>query len=348
MSASPAAARKAPMRIAVYGAGAVGGHLAVRLAAAGAETSVVARGEHGIAIRERGLTLLLGEQTLHARLPCAEDPAALGVQDVVIVAVKGTGLPAIVDRLPALLGPDTLVVFAMNGIPWWFGDGRPVALPAETRARLDPGDALRRAVTAERIVGCAIYSGNVIERPGVVRNTTPIRNRMILGTPDGAPDARLAAFAAVAQRAGIDTIVTPRIREALWIKMQLIVAASPVATLTRCPLDRVVGDAGLRALVAAIFEESRQLGLALGFDIPDDADERIDFYRDKPIRPSMLQDLEAGKALEVDNGILAFRDLAHATGQAAPTIDAVGALIAALARGVTGAATFSAPLPTSP
>jgi 2-dehydropantoate 2-reductase len=338
----------APTRICVYGAGAVGGHLAVRFAAAGADVSVVARGEHGAAIRERGLTLLRAAETQHARVRCTDDPAALGPQDVVVVAVKGTGLAAIAGRLADLFAPHTLAVFAMNGIPWWFGDGLRVALPPATRARLDPGDALRRAVAPERIVGCAIYSGNALERPGVVRNTTPARNRMILGTPSGAGDARLEAFAALARLAGLDAVVTPRIREALWIKMQLIVAASPVSTLARAPLDRVVADPALRALVAAIFAETRRLGLALGFDIPDDADERIDFYRDKPIRPSMLQDLEAGKPLEVDNGILAFRDLAHAAGQDAPAIDVVAALVGGLARSLAGEAAPTLPIASVP
>jgi 2-dehydropantoate 2-reductase len=335
----------APLRIAVYGAGAVGGHLAVRLAAAGAEVSVVARGEHGAAIRAHGLTLLRGNEATTVRLRCEEDPAAFGPQDVVLVAVKGTGLPAIAARLPALFDGGTRVVFAMNGIPWWFGDGFRVALPAATRARLDPGDALRRAIAPERIVGCAVYSGNAVERPGVVRNTTPARNRLILGTPDGRADPRVDAFAALGRGAGFDAVVTPAIREALWIKMQVIVAASPVATLARSPLDRVVSDPALRALVAAVFEETRRLGSALGFDLPDDAGERIDYYRDKPLRPSMLQDLEAGKALEVDNGIVAFRDLAHAAGLEVPAIDAVAALVAGLARSLQGS---GAPAPAVP
>lgn len=322
------------MRIAVYGAGAVGGHLAARLAAAGANVGVVARGEHGAAIRARGLALLRGDERVDAKLACSDDPAVLGPQDVVVVAVKGTGLPAIAARLPVLLGRDTRVVFAMNGIPWWFGDGFPVALPAATRAMLDPGDALRRAVAPERIVGCAVYSGNAIERPGVVRNTTPARNRLVLGKPDGAPDATLDAFASLARKAGLDAVVTPRIREALWTKMQLIVACSAASTLARTPLDGVVADPALRAVVLAMFDETRRLGRALGFELADDAAERIDFYRDKAIKPSMLQDLEAGKALEVDNGIRAFRDIARAVGVPVPTIDVVDALIGALARRV--------------
>ncbi len=328
-----------PLRIVVYGAGAVGGHLAVRFARAGANVSVIARGAHGAAIRERGLTLLRGSEVEHADLPCTDDPATLGPQDVVIVAVKQTGLSAIAGKLAALVGPTTRVVFAMNGIPWWFGDGLEVPLPAATRERLDPGNALRDAIPTDRVVGCAVYSGNVVDKPGTVRNTTPERNRMILGTPSGARDPHLDAFAALARQAGIDAVVTPGIREALWIKMQLIVAGSPVSALTRSPLDRVVGDPALRTIVAAIFEESRQLGLALGFAVPDDTNERIEFYRHRAIRPSMLQDLEAHKPLEVDNGILAFRDIAHAAGHVVPAMDMVAALVGGLARKLAEPAT---------
>ncbi|MFO1312022.1 MAG: 2-dehydropantoate 2-reductase [Burkholderiales bacterium] len=330
----PAQAAHPPMRIAVYGAGAVGGHLAVRLAGAGAEVSVVARGAQADAIRAHGLTLLLGEETLHAWLRCAEVPAELGAQDIVVVSVKGTGLDAIAGRIPSLFAPHTRVVFAMNGIMWWFVDGLPIAMPPSVRAQFDPGDALRRAIPMERVVGCAIYSGNVIDRPGVVRSTTPQRNRAILGTPSGAADPLVDAFAALLRRAGIDAEVTPRIRDALWTKMQLIVAASPVCALTRCTLDRVVADPALRALVVDMFEETRRLGVALGLEIPGDSAQRIDFYHDKPIRPSMLQDLEAGKALEVDNGILAFRHIAAAAGHSVPVLDHVATLVAALARSI--------------
>ena len=321
------------MKVCVFGAGAVGGHLAVRFAAAGADVSVVARGPHGAAIRANGLTLLRGDDSTTLRIPCVDDARTLGAHDVVVVTVKGPALGSIADALAGLVRPDGRIVFAMNGIPWWFGDGATIPMPDALRERLDPGGRLTR-LDADQVVGCAIYSGNVVERPGVVRSTSPQRNRMIVGRPDGKADARLDAFAALVTAAGLEAEVTATIREALWIKMQLIVAVSPICALTRCPIGEVVSDPALRALALAAWRETRTLGAALGFAIPPDEDARLAQYRGSAIHPSMLQDVEAGRPLEVDNGILAFCDLARAVGHPVPTLDAIGALAGARARHV--------------
>jgi 2-dehydropantoate 2-reductase len=320
------------MKVCVYGAGAVGGHIAARLAVIGAEVTVVARGPHGAAIRRDGLTLRFGDDAVTVRPTCVEDPSALPPQDVVVVTVKGPALASIAPKLAPLLAPGARVVFAMNGIPWWFGEGFTVALPAPLRERLDPGGHLALALGSAEVVGCAIYSGNAIERPGVVRNTTPQRNRMILGRPDGAPDARIDAFAALAARAGLQAEVTTDIRRALWIKMQLIVAASPISALTGCTLGDLVADPKLRRLAITAMRETRTLGAALGFEIAADEEARIDHYRGVAIKPSMLQDVEAARPLEVDNGILAFCDLARALAHPVPTLDTIGALIGARAQ----------------
>ena len=324
------------MKVCVFGAGAVGGHLAVRFANAGADVSVVARGPHGAAIRANGLTLLRGDDATTVRIACVDDARTLGAHDIVVVTVKGPALGSIADTLAALLRPDGRIVFAMNGIPWWFGDGTTIAMPAALRERLDPGGRLSRTLDADQVVGCAIYSGNVVERPGVVRSTSPQRNRMILGRPDGAADARVDAFAALVAATGFEADITATIREALWIKMQLIVAVSPICALTRGPIGEVADDPALRALALAAWRETRTLGTALGFALPADEDARLAQYRGSAIHPSMLQDVEAGRPLEVDNGILAFCDLAHAIGHPVPTLDAVGALAGARARHVGG------------
>jgi 2-dehydropantoate 2-reductase len=320
------------MKVCVYGAGAVGGHLAVRLANAGADVTVVARGPHGAAIRANGLTLVHGDERITTRPPCVEDPASLPPQDVVVVTVKGPSLGAVSPRLPALLAPDARVVFAMNGIPWWFGDDFRVALPEALRERLDPGGRLARTLDPAQVVGCAIYSGNVVDTPGIVRSTTPRRNRMILGRPDGRSDPHVDAFAALGRAAGFEAEVTAEIRAAIWIKMQIIVGVSPITALTGATIGAVVDDPALRAVAAAALRETRTLGVALGFAVPADEDTRLDQYRGAPIKPSMLQDVEARRPLEVDNGILAFCDIARTLGHAVPTLDTVGALIAARAR----------------
>jgi 2-dehydropantoate 2-reductase len=319
------------MKICVYGAGAVGGHIAARLAAAGAEVSAIARGRHGQAIRERGLTLLRGDDRLHVTLRCVEDPIELGRQDVVVITVKGPGLPAVAAKLPSLIDAHTRVVFAMNGIPWWFANGAKVVMPKALVETLDPDHRLRDMLRPEQIVGCAVYSSNSVVEPGVIRNASPQRNRMILGKPDGGTDATLDAFAALVKTTGIDSEITPDIRKVLWNKMLLIVSGSPISTLTGATFGEIVATPDLRALMAVMMREAAAIGRALGFDSADDVDERMDYYKGTTLKPSMLQDLEAHRTLELDNGITAFRAIAKELSVPAPALDVVGALVAALA-----------------
>jgi 2-dehydropantoate 2-reductase len=324
--------RRGRVKVCVYGAGAVGGHIAVRLAAAGAEVSTIARGAHGQAIRERGLTLLRGDESLHATLHCVEDPSALPRQDVVIVAVKGPGLPAVAAKLAPLVDAQTRVVFAMNGIPWWFGNGGSIVMPGALVETLDPGRRLRDSLLPEQVVGCAVYSSNIVVEPGVIRNGTPQRNRMILGKPDGSSDPRLDAFAELVKSTGILCEITPDIRATLWNKMLLIVSGSPICTLTGLTFGDIVATPDLRALMAAMMREAAALGRVLGFESSDDVDERLDFYKGNALKPSMLQDLEAGRTLELANGISAFRAIAKTLEFPVPALDVVGALVVGLAR----------------
>ena len=321
------------MKVCVYGAGAVGGHIAARLAAAGADVTAIARGPHGQAIRARGLTLLRGDDRLVAPVRCVEDPAGLPPQDVVVVAVKGPGLPAVAAKLPSLLHAHTRVVFAMNGSPWWVGDGAAVVMPPALVETLDPGRRLRDTLSPAQIVGCAVYSSNEVIEPGVIRNSTPQRNRMLLGKPDGQSDAALDAFAALAKQSGYGCEIVPDIRATLWNKMLLIVSGSPISTLTGAPFGVIVETPDLRALMTAMMREAAALGRRLGFEADDDIDARLDFYKGKnALKPSMLQDLEAGRTLELNNGITAFRAIAAGIGFPVPALDAVGTLVVGLAR----------------
>jgi 2-dehydropantoate 2-reductase len=322
------------MRICVFGAGAVGGSIAVRLHLAGAEISVVARGAHGQAIRASGLTLDSAGERVVVRVRCVDDPRDLAAHDVVIVAVKGTHLPGIAPSFAAMVQPATRVVFAMNGVPWWFGDGAAITLPDPLLERLDPGAHLRRALNSEQIVGAVVYSSNEVIAPGVIRNSTP-RNRIVLGKPGGHSDPVVHALAGLLQRGGYDAICTPAIRQELWIKMLIVVGASPVAALTGCSLQQLVNDDAAFALMTTLMREGTALGRRLGFAIPDDIDARLAYYRDKPARPSMLQDFEAGRAPELDNGILAFCAIAAAAGVAVPVMDAIATLVRMKAHTIT-------------
>lgn len=318
------------MKICVYGAGAVGGRLAVHLSRAGAEVSVIARGAHGRAIRRAGLALLSGEDRFCVRLQCEEDATALPAQDVVIVTVKGPGLPAIAEPLKRMAARGARVVFVMNGVPWWFADGLAVTLPPTFADLLDPGARLRGAISTEQLVWGVVYSSNEVVEPGVVRSTNPT-NRLILGRPDGAADRQIDALVDLLARAGYEAKASANIRQEVWIKMRLIVGASTVSALTGGTLQQLIDDPSVRQLVVTLMREAAATGRRLGFEIPDDIDNRLDYYRDAtgPVRPSMLQDFDRGREPEIENGILAFSAIAAAVGQAVPAMDLVATLIRA-------------------
>jgi 2-dehydropantoate 2-reductase len=316
------------VKVCVYGAGAVGGALAVRLHDAGVAASIVARGAHGQAIRERGLTLLAGGATHVARLHCVEDADELEAQDVVFVTVKQTHLPAMAGALARMQARGARLVFAMNGIPWWFADELPIPNKEAFIEQLDPGGVLRGAIDTTRAIGAAVLSSNEIVEPGVVLSTTPKRNRIIMGNVVTGSDNRIPELAAMLERAGYGSWETRDIRLELWNKMVLWLAVSPMSALTGLALDKLVSDPGGYAVMAAIMRETIALGRRLGFDLADETDERIGFYRDKPTRPSLLKDFELGREPELASGVLVFDMLARALDHPAPHI----AMIAALTR----------------
>lgn len=316
------------MKVCIFGAGAVGGALAVRLHESGIDASVVARGAHGQAIRERGLTLLAGGATRSARVHCVEDPDDLGAQDVVFVTVKQTHLPAMAGALSRMQARGARLVFAMNGIPWWFADELPLPHKAAFVDQLDPGGVLRGAIDNTRAIGAVVMSSNEVVEPGVVVSTTPARNRIIMGNVIAQSDNRIAELAALLARAGYGSWETPDIRQELWNKMVLYLAVSPISALTGLALDKLVADPAGYAMMTATMREALALGRRLGFDLADETDERIGFYRDKPTRPSMLKDFELGREPELASGVLVFDMIAKALDQPAPHI----AMIAALAR----------------
>jgi 2-dehydropantoate 2-reductase len=209
------------MKIVIFGAGAVGGHVAARLgaaaAAAGLEVTAVARGAQLTAIIERGLTLWIGEERYSARLHATDRPETLGIQDVVFVSLKSSVLPAAAPAMRPLIGPDTSVVFAMNGIPWWYLYRCPDnGVPRPDLSRLNPGGGLARSVGLERVIGCTINSANEVAEPGVIRNSPGTLNRFTLGEPDGSVSRRVDAISAAFERAGIPAPISPTIRVEIW------------------------------------------------------------------------------------------------------------------------------------
>jgi 2-dehydropantoate 2-reductase len=321
------------VRICVYGAGAVGGHLAAQLAAAGHEVSVVGRGAHLEAMRRNGLVLLKGERRIVARVRAAERPADLGRVDHVLVTLKATGLGALAEGIGPLLGPDTGVIFAQNGIPWWYAQGlagRPP--PPPELARLDPGGRLARAVAPQRVIGGVIYSANEVVEPGVVRNDAPQRNMLVLGEPDGSRSERLAALSAALEGAEVKSPVEPDIRRSVWAKLLINVGSSALGVVTGETVKAVMADPALAALRRSVHEEARRIAAAHGVD-PEGAPLPPPHQAGGPQhKTSMLQDCERGRPMEIDAILMAPLWFARAAGVAAPGLEALAALAAHKAR----------------
>ena len=321
------------MRICIFGAGAVGGHFAVQLAAAGHEVSVVARGAHLEAMRRNGLTLLKGERRIVARVRAAERPAALGRMDHVLVTLKATGLAALAEGIGPLLGRDTGVIFAQNGIPWWYAQGlagRP-APPAEL-ACLDPGGALARAVAPERVIGGVIYSANEVVEPGVVRNDAPQRNMLALGEPDGSSSERVAALSAALEQAEVRAPVETDIRRSIWAKLLGHIGSSAIGVVTGETVKAAMADPALAELRRRVHEEGRRIAAAHGVD-PEGAPLPPPHQAGGPEhKTSMLQDYERGRPLEIDAILMAPLWFARAAAVPAPALEALAALVAHKAR----------------
>jgi 2-dehydropantoate 2-reductase len=315
------------MKILVYGAGAIGGALAVRLASAGEDVSVVARGAHAEAIRARGLTLTAGEVTRTVRVPCVDDAHALDVApDVVFVTVKQTQLPPIAGTLAQLQSAGAPLVLAMNGIGWWFADELPIPGKRAFVDELDPGGKLRDALEPARLIGCVVQSSNEVVEPGVIVGTTPTRNRMILGNVLRGADNSIPAICSALSRGGYEALEATNIRREIWNKMALWLAVSPISAITGLALDTLTNDRAGFEVMAGVLREANAIGRKLGFELADDVEERLGFYRDKPARPSLLKDFELGREPELASGVLVFDVLARAMEFDAPHIATVAAL----------------------
>lgn len=298
------------MRICVFGAGAVGGHLAARLAAAGHEVAVVARGAHLEAMRRDGVKLLHGEEVIHGRVRSGS-PAP---QDAVFVTLKANLLGDFADAASGWLGPDTAVVFAQNGIPWWY----PAELP-----RLDPGGKLHRRIDMKNVIGCAVYSANEVIEPGVIRNFVPNNNMLVIGQAAGPDCAMVHRLRDALEKAGISSPPTEDIRRSVWAKLVQNLANSSLCLLTEASISALVADAALKELKRKVSLEARAIAAALGVDI-DKAPTRPSGGHASGAqghKPSMLQDYERGRPMEIEAQLMAPLALARAAQVATPTLD---------------------------
>jgi 2-dehydropantoate 2-reductase len=327
------------MKIAIFGAGAVGGHLAVRLgagaAAAGIEVAAVARGAQLAAIAERGITLWIAEERHSARIRVTDRPETLGVQDVVFVALKSSVLPAAAPAMMPLIGHDTSVVFAMNGIPWWYLYRCPDnGVPSPDLSRLDPDRVLEHTIGLERVIGCMVNSANEVVEPGVIRNSPGTLNRFTLGEPDGTVSRRIEAISAAFGRAGVIAPVSTTIRVEIWEKLLRNLSTSPICALTGEPIGVIGRHDELFVLAKALMAEGLATAHAHGIWPEISVEGAYGRRPSSPHKSSMLQDFERDRPPEIDGILTAVQEFARAAQVPTPHLDAAAALVIEKARKV--------------
>lgn len=320
------------MKFCVYGAGAIGGYLAVELALSGQEVSVVARGAHLDAIRKRGLTLKIHGGERVAQVAADSDSRAFGPQDVVICTLKAHQAFESAAAFAPLLGPDTCVVTAMNGIPWWYFHKTGGSFEGRHLKTVDPDGRQWNIIGPQRAIGCVVEPACEVIAPGVIAHRQ--FNRFILGEPDGSRSARVQELSNVLTAAAFDAPVRDNIRWNIWLKLWGNVCFNPISALTGATLGTMTGDADLRALCKTMMQETKAVNEALDVHIPADMMERrlAGAGAATDHKMSMLQDLERGRSLEIDALVGAVQELGRLTSVRTPVIDAVLALIKERAR----------------
>jgi len=319
------------VKICIYGAGAIGGLLGAQLSLAGEEVTLIGRGPHLAAIQAGGLKLRTEGKELLARPQATSDPRQAGPQDCVIVTLKAHSVAAIATAMQPLLGPETAVVTAMNGVPWWYF--YKLAGPHEGyRIRsIDPDGTLWRLIPGERCLGCVVYPAAEVVAPGVVEHY--YGNRFMLGEPDGSKSARATRLSGALTRAGFKAPVRPRIRDDIWVKLWGNLSFNPVSALTSGTLAGIANDPGTRAVIRRMMVEAEAVGAALGVKFGVDIETRIGWAADiGEHRTSMLQDLELGRPMEIDALVSAVAEMGDLVGVDTPFIDAVLALVIQRAR----------------
>lgn len=314
------------MKVAIVGAGAIGGLLGARLARAGNAISVLARGETLAALAGNGWHLEQDGEEIHARIHAAADAASLGEQDIVVIAVKGPALAGLAARITPLIGRETLVVPAMNGVPWWFllaGGGDLAAMPLQS---IDPAGEIARAIPLDRVIGTVVHANASAVAPGRIRHKAG--NRLIFGEPAGVASERLARLCAVFADAGFAVEQTGNIRQAIWYKLWGNMTMNPLSALTGATCDRLLDDPLLNAFILRVMAEARQIGERIGCRIDERGEDRNAVTRQLgAFKTSMLQDVEAGRPLEIDNLLSAPREIAAYLGIETPNLDTLTGLL---------------------
>ncbi|VVE02025.1 2-dehydropantoate 2-reductase [Pandoraea eparura] len=314
------------MKICIYGAGAIGGYLGVQLAHAGADVSLVARGPHLAAMREHGLKLLIDGEERVAQLRCTDDPRELGPQDYVIIALKAHSVPSVLDAMQPLIGPNTAVVTAVNGIPYWYFYKHGGALEGTTLESIDPGGRQWRELGPERAIGCVVYPATEVVAPGVIQHV--YGNKFPLGEASGERTARVEKLSQLMIAGGLDAPIRENIRDEIWLKLWGNLCFNPISALTHATLDIIASDPGTRAVARAMMLEAKAIGDKFGVHFRVDVERRINGAGAVGAhKTSMLQDLERSRAMEIDPLVSVVQEMGRLANVPTPTLDVVLALI---------------------
>lgn len=310
------------MKVCIYGAGAIGGWIGSRLAQAGCSVSVVARGATLDGLQLHGLRLQEGQDTSSQAVASSASPADFGVQDLVVLAVKAPSLPDVVQHIAPLIGPQTIVLTAMNGVPWWFLQGFGGALSNTRLLSVDPEGALALAIPAAQIIGCVVHASCSVTEPGLVQHH--FGNQLILGEPSGEKSARVLQLAALLEKAGFEALVSEQIQKDIWFKLWGNMTVNPISALTGATTDLIMGDELVRSFISSVMLEAKEIGARIGIRIEQQPEDRHQItLKLGAFKTSMLQDVEAGKALELDALVAVVRELGQLTGVATPFTDAL-------------------------
>jgi 2-dehydropantoate 2-reductase len=319
------------MKICIVGAGAIGGFIGARLAAStGTPVSALARGATAAALRQHGWRLRLGDTLVGGPATVAERAAELGAQDLVVIAVKGQALPDLAPGLTPLLGPDTIVLPAMNGVPWWFSGGVP-GLDAAPLQSVDPGGRIAQALPSRQVVGCVVHASTFSPEPGLVQHR--MGHGLIVGEPAGGDSARVQALARLLRGAGFEVTASPNVRYDIWYKLWGNLTMNPVSALTGATIDRLLADPLVRAFCSDAMREAALIGERIGCAINQTPEDRHAVTEKLgAFKTSMLQDVEAGRSLELDAIVGAVQELGQRVGVPTPNVDALLGLTRLMAR----------------
>jgi len=309
------------MKVCIYGAGAIGGWIGARLARQGAQVSAVARGATLAALKDKGLRLDLQGEHIAVPVQASEHASDLGVQDLVVVAVKAPAMAAVAAGIGPLLGPDTLVLTAMNGVPWWFFDGFG-ALAGTRLQAVDPEGAIARNIPAHHIVGGVVHASCALEGPGHVRHH--FGNGLIIGEPSGQATPRAQALLATLQAAGFDATLSAQIQKDVWYKLWGNMTVNPVSALTGATTDKILDDPLVRGFISQVMLEAREIGARIGIPITQEPEDRHAVTRKLgAFKTSMLQDVEAGRSIELDALVTVVQEIGRLTQVPTPCTDAL-------------------------